>query len=77
MKFHVPGPPSIDVGPLDWTIKQGNRVICFWPGDDEASSDKKLIDMVTKKAIVDKENWLKFDVTILAKFGKTTHKLSS
>ena len=62
---------------MDWTIKQGNRFICYWPGEDEARSEKKLIDLVTKKAMVDKENWPKYDVTILAKFGKTTHKLSS
>lgn len=56
-------------------IKKGNRVICYWPSEEEANNEKKLIDLVMKKAVVDKETWLKFDVTVLAKFGKTTNKL--
>jgi len=43
VKFHTPGNATIDVAPLDWILKQGNRTICNWPSNAEASSQKRLL----------------------------------
>jgi len=71
VKFHLPENDEFDVAPLDWTKKKGNNMICYWPSDEVAGNQKRLIDLVTKKAVVDKITWGKFNITILAKFGET------
>ena len=57
VKFHTPGNATIDVAPLDWIRKQGNRTICNWPSSAEASSQKRLVSLIRNKAVVDKETY--------------------
>ncbi|XP_059353054.1 uncharacterized protein LOC132088347 [Daphnia carinata] len=73
VKFHLPGNAhQYDIAPIDWIRKSGNRSTCYWPGDEEARNGKQLINLITKNAdkevMVDKETWLVFTISIIAKF---------
>jgi len=49
-------------------------MICYWPSDEVAGNQKRLIDLVTKKAVVDKTTWGKFNITILDTYeGAQSH----
>lgn len=42
----------------------------YWPSANEAADSKTLIKYITKQAVVDKESWEVFQITVIAKFGK-------
>jgi hypothetical protein len=55
---------------LKWIKKLGNKTTCYWPNEHATDNATALVNLITKKAVVDKENWTLFNVTIIAKFGK-------
>ena len=60
---------QFDIAPLERIKKSGNKTTCYWPNEDAAENATVLVNFITKKAVVDKENWTLFNVTIIAKFG--------
>ncbi|XP_032796703.2 uncharacterized protein LOC116932897 [Daphnia magna] len=69
VKFHLPGNSyQFDIAPLDWLRKSGNRNTCYWPSEDEVRSSTQLVTLIKKNAVVDKETWSVFTVTVIAKF---------
>ncbi|KAI9557240.1 hypothetical protein GHT06_017063 [Daphnia sinensis] len=73
VKFHLPANTSqFDIAPLEWNKKTGNKTTCYWPNEDVAENTTALVNLITKKAVVDKENWTKF-ILIFHLFSDT-HK---
>lgn len=69
VKFHLPANTSqFDIAPLEWIKKTGNKTTCYWSNEDAAENATALVNLITKKAVVDKENWTVFNVIIIAKF---------
>ena len=71
VKFHLPGKDNqFDVAPLKWIQKTGNRTTIYWPSDEDASTSKVLLNLISKETIVDKESWMLYNISVIAKFGK-------
>nr|CAH0103901.1 unnamed protein product [Daphnia galeata] len=69
VKFHLPGKDNqFDVAPLKWIQKTGNRTTIYWPSDEDASTSKVLLNLISKEAIVDKESWMLYNISVIAKF---------
>lgn len=61
---------QFDIAPLEWIKKSRNKTICYWPNDDAAENATALVNLITKKAVIETEYWTVFNITIIAKFGK-------
>jgi hypothetical protein len=58
------------VAPLKWIQKSLNRTTVYWTSEEDAANPKALINLITKEALVNKESWMLYNVTVIAKFGK-------
>lgn len=58
------------MAPLKWVQKTGNKTKIYWPGEDDAATPKALVNLIMKEAVIDKETWMLYNITVVAKFGK-------
>ncbi|XP_045026504.1 uncharacterized protein LOC116935065 isoform X2 [Daphnia magna] len=68
VKFHHVGVAQFDVAPLKWIQKTGNKTKIYWPGEDDAATPKALVNLIMKEAVIDKETWMLYNITVVAKF---------
>ncbi|KAK4028501.1 hypothetical protein OUZ56_017770 [Daphnia magna] len=68
VKFHHVGVAQLDVAPLKWVQKTGNKTKIYWPGEDDAITPKALVNLIMKEAVIDKETWMLYNITVVAKF---------
>ncbi|XP_045032996.1 uncharacterized protein LOC123474669 [Daphnia magna] len=68
VKFHHVGVAQFNVAPLKWVQKTGNKTKIYWPGEDDAITPKALVNLIMKEAVIDKETWMLYNITVVAKF---------
>ena len=70
IKFHEPAKDGrIDMCPVSWTKQNGGKCTTYWPNDGDAPEAKTLLKLVSKQAVVNRDSWEIFNITVIAKSG--------